>query len=121
MKECPEIFDRSNVAHKRGNLVKLDAVQGPRLLIQEPRFTRDEYGTEPQAVEVRDCEQGVLLRPAQFQLGDHMRDREGYSLVPPTQDTPPIAIFLRRSDRFFPWPMASSIEVCSQRPYRPIE
>ncbi len=101
--------------------MKLDAVQGPRLLIQEPRFTRDEYWTIPQAVEVRDGEQGVLLRPAQFQLGDHMRDCEWRGVALPTQDAPPLAIVFSRSARFFPWLIASSIEVCSQRPYRPIE
>ena len=125
-KERTEVRDGADRALQRRHLVEFDTGERPRLLIQEARFTRDEQGTEPRGVEVGHREQSILLRASQLQLGDDVRDVDrashprafsSHRFASSSSQARPF----RRSANCFPWPIASSMELCSHRPYRPME
>ena len=104
--ERAKITPGTNRTYKARHLVKGDAVKRSRLLIKQARLPRNQHGPKPGWIEMRYREQGILLRAAQFQPGDDVANAV-HEAQPMTRNF---------SASVLPWAMASSIEVCSQRP-----
>src|SRR5207249_11356883 len=92
-----------NQPNEARHLVELDAFKFPGLVIQQPRLSCDQDGAEAHPIQMRDGEPRGELGTAELQFGDDMANRV-------------LHVARSFSARRLPCAMASSIELCSQRP-----